>query len=170
LVKLYSSLFRALSNPTRVAILNMIKRDQMHISALAKRLRVSVPVAAKHVRILEKAGLIERREYGRSHILIAKTNRVERMLDELASVTTVELPRGSSVLDALRKTCLVDTKRVDGNEFIVSIDGRGGFYLYEVDRKLADVSMNNYRLNGNAEIALKRMIPVTERRIMVRIR
>ncbi|MEM3018498.1 MAG: helix-turn-helix domain-containing protein [Candidatus Bathyarchaeia archaeon] len=164
------SLFRALSNQTRITILNMLRREQMHISAVAKRLRVSVPVAAKHVRILEKAGLVERREYGRSHILTVKTNSIEGMLDELAPISTVELPRGSSVLDALRKTCLVDTKRVDGNEFIVSIDGKEGLYLYEVNRRLADVSMNNYRLKGNVEIALKRMIPVTERRIMVRIR
>ncbi|MBS7623551.1 helix-turn-helix domain-containing protein [Candidatus Bathyarchaeota archaeon] len=170
MVKMRSSLLKALSSPTRVNILSMIRREQMHISALAKRLRVSVPVAAKHVRILENAGLIERREYGRSHILTAKTSRMESMLDELASVSTIELPRGSSVLDALRKTCLVDTKRVDGNEYIVSIDGREGFYLYEVNNRLADVSMNKYRLKGDVEIALKRMIPVTERRIMVKVR
>ncbi|MGQ9543860.1 MAG: metalloregulator ArsR/SmtB family transcription factor [Candidatus Bathyarchaeia archaeon] len=164
------NLFGALNNQKRVAILSTLRKDEMHISALARRLKVSVPVAAKHVRILEKAGLIERREYGRSHVLRANTKRLESILDELAQTSTVELPRGSSVLDALKQTCLVHTKKINGNEYIVSIDGKEGFYLYEVNQKLADVSMNNYKLKNDVQINLKRMIPVTERILVVKIR
>jgi DNA-binding transcriptional ArsR family regulator len=61
-------MFKALSSPTRLEILKSLLRKEMHISAIARQMKISVPVAAKHVKILEKAGLVEKREFGRSRI------------------------------------------------------------------------------------------------------
>ncbi|MBS7626522.1 helix-turn-helix domain-containing protein [Candidatus Bathyarchaeota archaeon] len=161
---------RALSSQTRVEIIKALLKDQMHITALAKRLGISVPVAAKHVRILEKAGLIERREYGRSHILRARGDRIYGIFDAFAERLNVKLSRGSSVLDALKMTCAVETKRVNDSELLISIDGKEGYYLYEVNSRLADIPMNNYKVKNNDEILLKRLIPITEKKITVNIR
>jgi DNA-binding transcriptional ArsR family regulator len=163
-------MLKALSSQKRIEIIKTLSKEQMHISALAKRLKISVPVAAKHVRILEKAGLIERKEYGRSHVLKARGDRLYEILDAFAERSTVKLSRGSSVLDALKMTCAVETKRINDSELLISIDGKEGYYLYEVNNRLADIPMNNYKLKNNDEIQLKRLIPITERKITVTIR
>ncbi|MEM2107490.1 MAG: ArsR family transcriptional regulator [Candidatus Bathyarchaeia archaeon] len=163
-------MLKALSSQTRVEIIKTLMKDQLHISSLAKRLGISVPVAAKHVRILEKAGLIERKEYGRSHVLKARGDRIYEILDAFAEKLNVKLSRGSSVLDALKMTCAVETKRVNDSELLISIDGKEGYYLYEVNSRLADIPMNNYKVKNNDEILLKRLIPITEKKIIVNVR
>ena len=165
-----SALFRALSSPTRMRMLKRLLKGETHISALAREMRVSVPVAARHVRILLKAGLIEKKEFGRSHVLKVRPERLYEMSDAFADSSEVELPPGGSILDALKLTCAVDTRRISGREYLVSIDGKQGYYLYEVDGKVGDIAMNQYKLNNNVEVRLKKLVPVTEKRITVRMR
>ena len=61
-----NKVFKAMGSSTRMNMLEALADTEMHISGLAKELNISVPVAAKHVRILEDADLIERKEFGRS--------------------------------------------------------------------------------------------------------
>jgi len=133
-------------------------------------MQISVPVAARHIRILQKAGLLERREFGRSHVLTAKPERLYALPDAFADSSEVTPPRGASILDALKQTCAVNTRRIGAKEYLVSIDGKEGFYLYEVDGELADIAMNQYKLSENTEIKLKKLIPITEKKVTVRIR
>jgi DNA-binding transcriptional ArsR family regulator len=145
-------------------------KGETHISALAREIQVSVPVTARHVRILQKAGLIEKKEFGRSHVLRAKPERLYELSDAFADSSEVDLQPGRTILDALKLTSAVDTKRIGGKEYLVSIDGKQGYYLYEVDGKVGDIAMNQYKLNNNVEVRLKKLVPVTEKRITVRIR
>jgi DNA-binding transcriptional ArsR family regulator len=145
-------------------------KGETHISALAREIQVSVPVTARHVRILQKAGLIEKKEFGRSHVLRAKPERLYELSDAFADSSEVDLQPGRTILDALKLTSAVDTKRIGGKEYLVSIDGKQGYYLYEVDGKVGDIAMNQYKLNNNVELRLKKLVPVTEKRITVRIR
>jgi len=62
-------LFKALGSSTRIQILKMLTKKQMHITGLANELKLSVPVVARHVRVLEKAGLVQRTKFGRTHVL-----------------------------------------------------------------------------------------------------
>ena len=163
-------MFKALSSSTRVDMIKILLKDETHISALAKKLGISVPVAAKHVRVLETAGLVERREFGRSHVLRVKGERLYEMFNVFTEISSVELPRGRSALDALKVTCAVRTKRMNDKEFLVSIDGEEGFYLYEVNGEVADIPMNNYRLRNNDELKLKKLIPVTEKTVNIKTR
>jgi DNA-binding transcriptional ArsR family regulator len=61
-------LFSALSDPTRRAIVARLARQgEATISDLARPFAMSLPAISKHVRVLERAGLLERQVRGREH-------------------------------------------------------------------------------------------------------
>lgn len=55
-----SSTFAALADPTRRAILGKLTRGEKSVSELAKPFKMSLPAVSKHLKVLERAGLIER--------------------------------------------------------------------------------------------------------------
>jgi DNA-binding transcriptional ArsR family regulator len=64
----YSSLdrtFAALADPTRRRILAQLARGEKCVTHLARPHAMSLPAVSKHLRVLEKAGLLRRRRYGR---------------------------------------------------------------------------------------------------------
>jgi DNA-binding transcriptional ArsR family regulator len=63
------SVFAALSDPTRRRILNLLARAEFCVTEVAKSFSVSLPAISKHLRVLEKAGLIRRERDGRVHRL-----------------------------------------------------------------------------------------------------
>jgi DNA-binding transcriptional ArsR family regulator len=52
--------FAALADPTRRAILGRLTRGQASVNELAAPFRMSLPGVSKHLRVLERAGLITR--------------------------------------------------------------------------------------------------------------
>jgi len=55
--------FGAIADPTRRAILDLVRHREMSAGDIARRFSVSRPAIAKHVRVLREAGLLrERRE------------------------------------------------------------------------------------------------------------
>ena len=61
--------FAALSDPTRRRILEHLAAGDRCVTDLAKPYRMSLPAVSKHLRVLEKAGLIRRHRQGRVHRL-----------------------------------------------------------------------------------------------------
>src|SRR5579871_82913 len=59
------AVFAALADPTRRGILAALASGTRPVSDLARPFRMSLPGVLKHVRILERAGLLERRKTGR---------------------------------------------------------------------------------------------------------
>jgi DNA-binding transcriptional ArsR family regulator len=59
--------FAALSDPTRRRILTRLGGGAVTISDLAAPFQMSLPAVSKHIRALEKAGLIAREVDGRVH-------------------------------------------------------------------------------------------------------
>ncbi len=52
--------FTALSDPTRRAILAKLSRGEATVQELSKPFEISAPAITKHLKVLEKAGLISR--------------------------------------------------------------------------------------------------------------
>ena len=61
--------FAALADPTRRRILAHLARGDRCVTDLARPHAMSLPAVSKHLRVLEKAGLLRRRRYGRVHQL-----------------------------------------------------------------------------------------------------
>jgi DNA-binding transcriptional ArsR family regulator len=59
--------FRALADPTRRAMLRALAPGECTIGDLAAPFDMTFAAASKHVKVLESAGLIQRRVAGRSH-------------------------------------------------------------------------------------------------------
>lgn len=59
--------FAALADPTRRRILAHLARGSKRVTHLARPHDMSLPAVSKHLRVLEKAGLLRRRRYGRVH-------------------------------------------------------------------------------------------------------
>ena len=59
--------FAALADPTRRRILAHLARGNHRVTHLARPHDMSLPAVSKHLRVLEKAGLLRRRRYGRVH-------------------------------------------------------------------------------------------------------
>lgn len=55
-----SNTFSALADPTRRAILARLAMGETSVTELAEPFEMSMPAISKHLRVLEKAGLVER--------------------------------------------------------------------------------------------------------------
>ena len=51
--------FEALSSPARIEIITLLSKQRMNVKELAEAIGLSNPVTAKHVKILEAAGIIK---------------------------------------------------------------------------------------------------------------
>ncbi len=54
------AIFAALADPTRRAILSRLASGEASVNELAAPFRMSQPAVSKHLKVLERAGLIER--------------------------------------------------------------------------------------------------------------
>lgn len=52
--------FYALGDPTRLRILSMLAKGEKTVSELCRPFNISMPAITKHLKVLEKAGLISR--------------------------------------------------------------------------------------------------------------
>ena len=66
------SVFAALADPTRRRILELLASAELCVTELTRSFSVSMPAISKHLRVLEKAGLITRQRDGRLHRLRLK--------------------------------------------------------------------------------------------------
>lgn len=55
-----STVFAALADPTRRAILARVAEGEASVTELAKPFKMSLPAVSKHLKVLERAGLIAR--------------------------------------------------------------------------------------------------------------
>ena len=76
-----NQVFFALSDGTRRAILSRLSEGSTTIGELAKPFEMSAPAISKHMKILEQAGLIERRIEGRQHHCTLATDALKTAED-----------------------------------------------------------------------------------------
>ena len=55
-----SQVFAALADPTRRAILARLSKGEASVNEIAEPFDITLPAVSKHLKVLEKAGLIER--------------------------------------------------------------------------------------------------------------
>jgi DNA-binding transcriptional ArsR family regulator len=98
----------ALADPTRRAILERLSGGETRVTDLAAPFAISLNSVSKHIRLLERAGLVRRRQAGREHRL--SLNRAP--LDEAARWIAAQQAFWTDRLDALaRELAKPETKR-----------------------------------------------------------
>ena len=61
------AVFHALADPTRRAILAQLAKGSARVGELAAPFEMSLPAVSKHLKVLEKSGLLRRDREGRIH-------------------------------------------------------------------------------------------------------
>jgi DNA-binding transcriptional ArsR family regulator len=64
----HSDVFRAISDPTRRAILDRLRAGPTAVNALAADFRQTRPAISKHLRVLRKARLVTEQRSGRERV------------------------------------------------------------------------------------------------------
>ena len=83
MVERLDTTFGALADPTRRGMLALLMQGEKPIGELAAPYAMSFAGAAKHVGVLERAGLIERRRAGRQQLCRLRTQPLKEAQDYL---------------------------------------------------------------------------------------
>lgn len=78
-----NEIFQALSDQTRRAMLRELALGERTVSELAEAHPMTLPAASKHIRVLEKVGLIRREIRWRTHVCHLEAAPLERAYKEL---------------------------------------------------------------------------------------
>lgn len=111
-------IFHALADSTRRSILQRITSDAMSVSDIASLFTISLAAVSKHLKVLERAGLISRHKKGRTHYLILKSEGLVSASEWLDYYEQFWTERLQSLQTFLEST---DIKGIDENDI-----GTGG--------------------------------------------
>ena len=164
-----NKLFRALGSKTRLDILKKIMNKDYHLSELSREMGLSKPVISRHVKILEDANLIRRKRIGNVHVLKANMDVLEKVFEPFVEERRIKIRGGETVFDILKQLPEIEIKEYNGEKFITAVDGEEGLYIYEIDGEIPDRAVNRYRLERSALLQLKKLIPITKKRIRVEV-
>jgi len=73
--------FRALADPTRRAMMARLARGEASMLELARPFKISQPAISKHVKVLEKSGLIVRRSLAQQRFCKLRSKPIEDAMD-----------------------------------------------------------------------------------------
>lgn len=162
-------MFKALSSETRIKIIKILLNREIHLSGLARELDISVPVMSRHIKLLENVELVKKRVVGNVHLLSANIGSLEELLEPFIEEAEIEINEHDSIFDALKQIPGIEIQRVGENQYITSIDGEKGYYIYEVDGKIPTKSIDEFRPKKNITLELKKLVSVNKKKIEVKI-
>ena len=102
-----SQTFAALADPTRRAILARLSDGTCSVTELAEPFDMSLPAVSKHLRVLERAGLIDRQrdaQWRRCHINAAPLKQVSDWAEHYRHLWEGRLDRLDGYLQHLQAT------------------------------------------------------------------
>ena len=84
-----NSVFHALGDPTRRAIVEKLSKGPVSVSRLAKPLAITLAAVLQHVQVLEESGLVHTEKVGRvrtCHIQLAGLSAAEQWIGDRRSI------------------------------------------------------------------------------------
>lgn len=100
----------ALADPTRRAILRRLSGGEARVTELAQPFAMSLNAVSKHIRMLERAGLVRRRVVGREHFLSFQPEP----LDEAAAWIEAQRAQWTARLDVLEDLLRAEDREASG--------------------------------------------------------
>ena len=107
-----SSTFSALADPTRRAILARLSTSEASVTELAHPFKMSMPAISKHLKVLEKAGLIARSrdaQWRPCRIEAGPLNEISEWIEHYRVIWEERFDR----LDAYLKVVQEDSKKAE---------------------------------------------------------
>ena len=167
-------ILKILGNKKRRDMLKILANKKMHISALARELGISTPVALKHVRLLESADLVERERIGNTDVLSireAATKLLLQLQDILEKPTVITAQKGETAYNVLKKVPGIEMRKWEGTDtfYIFSLDDVEGYYIFLVNGKLPNKSVDKLVLKDDVVLEFQRLMPVIGRKIKIKV-
>src|SRR5437764_14559892 len=107
-----SATFAALADPTRRAILARLAKGEASVTELAKPFDMSLPAVSKHLKVLERAGLIVRSRDAQLRPCRIEPNALKPVDDWLEHYRRLWEERLDRLDDYLKQLQAKETKRV----------------------------------------------------------
>ena len=150
--------FGAVADPTRRAILDTLARGEVTVGELAARFPISLNGVSKHIRVLERAGLITRDVRGREHRLTFDA----RPLEDAAAWMERYRAFWESRLDAL-EGLIRSRKRTRTNE--MTAGGQDALVVRRVIRASRDEIFDMWTAAVNLRLWMRPRARAAQRRI-----
>ena len=83
-----SSAFGAIADPTRRAILRILRKGPRTAGELAQEFTLSKPTLSHHFRVLERAGLVRSEKHGTRIVYAVQTGVLEDLAADLATLAS----------------------------------------------------------------------------------
>jgi DNA-binding transcriptional ArsR family regulator len=104
----------ALADPTRRAILRRLSAGEARVTELARPFAMSLNAVSKHIRVLERARLVERRRAGRDHFLAVNPHSLDEAaawIDQQRALWTSRLDALAAILEAEDDTAAMEAAK-----------------------------------------------------------
>ena len=75
----HADVFQAVSDPTRRAILDRLRKGPLPVNDLASGFRVTRPAISKHLRVLRNARLVREHREGRQRLYQLEASRIQEI-------------------------------------------------------------------------------------------
>ncbi|AEV39587.1 ArsR family transcriptional regulator (plasmid) [Pseudovibrio sp. FO-BEG1] len=101
------AVFAALADPTRRAILTRLANGEASVNELAEPFRMSQPAVSKHLKVLERAGLVERaidKQRRPARLKAAPMREAVRWLEEFSKFWSTSFDQLDDLLEELKKS------------------------------------------------------------------
>ncbi|MDG6217902.1 MAG: metalloregulator ArsR/SmtB family transcription factor [Candidatus Thermoplasmatota archaeon] len=80
-------IFKALSDPTRLKILELIKNEEKCICEIIPETKKSQPTISQHLRILRNANLVKQRKEGTNIWITASNNQIYPIIEKIQEMS-----------------------------------------------------------------------------------
>ena len=101
---LRTDVYRAISDPTRRALLDLLAGREHPVSALAERFTMTQPAISQHLRVLRDAGLVRERREGRSRLYRLQPEPLREAFEWLAQYERFWRHKLAELGEHLRRT------------------------------------------------------------------
>jgi len=168
--KMGNDLFKALSSNSRIRIIKLLSKKEFHLSEIARRLNISKPVVSRHIKILEKAGLVKRKVVGNVHIFSSNIEILEKAFEPFIDQYNLKIEKNTSIFDALKQLPGVKTKTQGKHRYVTSIDGEEGYFIYEVNGELPEKPIDEYKPKKDSVLKIKKLVAVEKKKIELNLK
>ena len=90
-----TDILKAASDPTRRSILTLLaQHGPLRVTQIARHFDISLNAVSKHIKVLEKAGLVARRTEWREHLIevqMEPLRQIDRWFEDLRSIWALRL-------------------------------------------------------------------------------
>lgn len=95
--------FRAIADPTRRAVLDLLRNGEQPVRELAKSFRMRQPSLSQHLRVLRDAGLVTQRRSGRERLYRMRPSELKPVAEWVGQYERFWSHKLSALADHLKK-------------------------------------------------------------------